>query len=303
MYYQIKETLTPCDREEIKDGSYPYVANISLEEFNEHVEFLDMGIDSKIKIEETTHVKTTADYMVGGISIPNRTDPSKPKDNFGFVVDRKGIVFLNDKGIAQNILDDIQNNTKWRKPSFEYFMFDFLESIVENDLDYLEKYDQEMEEIERKIFEDDYLDIQERLSKIRRILVNLSRHYERLMDLGDKFYANTSGFFHKKNLGYFEMFSEHVNRLLQYVESLKEYTIQIRDLYRTKIDEKQNKSMAVLTTIATIFTPITILTGWYGMNFSNMPELNHPYAYPILMVICFIIIVTSLIVFKKKKLL
>ncbi len=83
--------------------------------------------------------------------------------------------------------------------------------------------------------------------------------------------------------------------------SLREYSMQIRDLYQTQVDVKQNKIMAVLTVITTIFFPLSIITGWYGMNFEFMPELSFPWAYPVLAGVCVIIIVAELIFFKRKK--
>jgi len=59
--------------------------------------------------------------------------------------------------------------------------------------------------------------------------------------------------------------------------------------------------MSFLTIIATIFTPLTLITGWYGMNFKYMPELDWPYSYPIVFGVCVLIASTILIILKKKK--
>ncbi len=62
-----------------------------------------------------------------------------------------------------------------------------------------------------------------------------------------------------------------------------------------------NEVMKVLTIIATIFIPLTFIAGLYGMNFSYMPELNHPYAYPGVLLIMLAIAVAMLIYFRKKR--
>ena len=59
--------------------------------------------------------------------------------------------------------------------------------------------------------------------------------------------------------------------------------------------------MMVLTIVTTIFLPLTLLTGWYGMNFKNMPELGWRYGYPLVILIALLIIVLEIIYFKKKK--
>ena len=47
--------------------------------------------------------------------------------------------------------------------------------------------------------------------------------------------------------------------------------------------------------------PLTLITGWFGMNFKYMPELEVPFAYPIVFVVCVAIIIASLLFFKRKK--
>ena len=53
--------------------------------------------------------------------------------------------------------------------------------------------------------------------------------------------------------------------------------------------------------ITSIFLPLTLIAGWYGMNFRYMPELNWPWSYPIVFVVCIVIVVACLVFFKKKK--
>jgi magnesium transporter len=59
--------------------------------------------------------------------------------------------------------------------------------------------------------------------------------------------------------------------------------------------------MTVLTVVTTIFMPLTLIVGWYGMNFHYMPELEWKWGYPIIIAISLLIVVGSLLFFKKKK--
>ena len=53
--------------------------------------------------------------------------------------------------------------------------------------------------------------------------------------------------------------------------------------------------------VTTIFMPLTLIVGWYGMNFTNMPELDSPLGYPLVIVVSIAVIVGMLVFFKKKK--
>ena len=85
------------------------------------------------------------------------------------------------------------------------------------------------------------------------------------------------------------------------MNSLLDYTIQIRDTYDSRIEVKQNRIMTLLTVVTTIFMPLTLIAGWYGMNFKYMPELDWKIGYPLVFAVSVLIVILSLLFFKKKK--
>ena len=92
-----------------------------------------------------------------------------------------------------------------------------------------------------------------------------------------------------------------VERLQNHVHLLRENVLQIRELYQSMQDARQNKIMVVITIVTTIFLPLTLITGWYGMNFVYMPELQWRYGYFAVIMISLIIVIAEIIYFKKKK--
>ena len=90
-------------------------------------------------------------------------------------------------------------------------------------------------------------------------------------------------------------------RLQDNVSELRDYSVQLRDLVSGQLSIKQNNIMTLLTIITTIFMPLTLIAGWYGMNFVYMPELHTPWGYPTVIIISLLIIVLSLIWFRKNK--
>lgn len=79
--------------------------------------------------------------------------------------------------------------------------------------------------------------------------------------------------------------------------------VQIQDAYSTQVDMNLNHIMYFFTVITTIFMPLTLIVGWYGMNFHNMPELEWKYGYPFVIVLSIAIVVICFWFFKRKKLL
>lgn len=306
MFYLIKETLEQATYEDCLKRDYPYVAIVGRQEFEEKKELFDMGIDMDLFPEmiHTSYAKVNYDSLTGCFHLPERASISETNHTFSFALDEHGVVFINDGDkVAEKILARIQQKKKWRMPSLERFLYDFLEEIVIDDLNLLEDYEKELDKMEDQILDGDEEDIISRLIDIRRDILDLRTHYEQLIDIGQELEENENGFFRSKNLRYFGMFTARVQRLQDIVNSLREHTMQVRDLYHSKLEVKQNRIMTVLTIVSTIFMPLTLIVGWYGMNFTHMPELDSPLAYPIVILVCILIIIGSIIFVKKKKLL
>lgn len=92
------------------------------------------------------------------------------------------------------------------------------------------------------------------------------------------------------------------NRLEQGVKEIREYIIQIKELYQNSLDVSLNNSMNFFTIISAIFIPLTLITSWYGMNF-DIPEFGFAYGYLIPIVISIILVITSIILIIKFKIL
>ena len=85
------------------------------------------------------------------------------------------------------------------------------------------------------------------------------------------------------------------------VETLRDIISGILDIYLSSINTRMNEIMKMLTIIATIFIPLTFITGIYGMNFQNMPEIKWVWGYPIVLLGMSIIGIVMVIYFKRKK--
>lgn len=303
MFYLIEETLKEADRDELKNSDRQYVAVLSFEEWRNERESFEYGIDIEPELSEiyTTKAEVNYDSLTGSFSIPHRDDLSAEDSKFAFVLDEKGIVFIDDSGKASELIESIIKVKKWKFPSLERFIYDFLDQIVIDDLRLMEKYERELDRMEKKMMEgdDDFPSV--RLNDIRSDIRDLRIHYEQLMDLGQELEENENNFFKLENLRYFRLFLNRMARLHDTSTSLREYTMQLRDQYKAHLDIKQNRIMTVLTVVTTIFMPLTLIVGWYGMNFRYMPELEWKWGYPVIIAVSLIIAVSSLLFFKKKK--
>ena len=186
-------------------------------------------------------------------------------------------------------------------PSLERFIYDFLEMLIEKDLHILNNIEQELRNIEDEILESSMDKYPDRLNDIRSFLMDMRIHYEQMLDLGQELEENENGFFEEENLRYFRLFTERVMRLMDQVKQLRDYTVQLRELFSTQLDIRMNRIMTVLTIVTVIFMPLTLIVGWYGMNFVYMPELKWRYGYLVVIIVSALILIGGIMWFRKKK--
>lgn len=303
MYYLISDNLEKVTLAECMKGIKPYAVIMNSAEWQREKDIFHMGIDLDIEYDRihTTKAEVNYDSLTGGFTIPDKRNIAEMNHEFTFALDEKGIVFIDDDGLAGQIVEELQMTRKWKIPSLERFLYDFLNKIVFGDLTYLSEVEDRLAAIEDDILEGKATNMSlTYIVEIRRELLRLRTHYEQLIDLGQELSENENNFFAEHNLRYFDMFSARVMRLQDIVTYLRDYCVQIRDLYANQLAVRQNNTMTVLTVVTTIFMPLTLIVGWYGMNFRYMPELDSPLAYPIVIIVCIAIVILSFVYFRKK---
>lgn len=301
-FFLIKESLTAASPDEAARHEFPYVALAAHEEFAENRSFFDMGIDMDFEwMASTTSAEVNYDAVIGTFCIPDRKDLTEISHRFAYAFDERGIVFLDDDGYVRQKLGNIIRTKKWRLPSLERFLYDFLEQITNDDLRILEKYEDRLDVLEDQAQSDDCGGVPDAIAEIRSEISRLKLHYGQLLDLSQELEEDENDFFSEGNLRYFSMYSSRVKTLTDICTAIQEHCIQVRELQRATLDARQNRLMSILTIVATIFMPLTLIAGWYGMNFVYMPELNSRFAYPIVIAVSAAIVVGCVWYFKKKK--
>ena len=301
MYYLIKEVLTPCGEKDIHEGGAQYVVVLTTQQWQQQKERFDMLIDMDMDAPQETKAVVNKDSLTGTLSIPNRDEIGGPRHDFSFALDEKGVVLVDDSGYVLEMLHRLSQTKRWRLPGLERFLYDLLEMTIGDDLTLLERSEHQLNLIEVAILRDEVKTYPKEMNGIRGDLLDLRVHYEQLIDLGQELEENENGFFKEENLRYFHMFTERVMRLRDIVNGQREYVMQLRDLMQSQLDVRQNRIMTVLTVVTSIFLPLTLIAGWYGMNFRYMPELEWRYSYPVVIAISIAIVVVCLVWFKRKK--
>ena len=208
-YYLLEEKIRPCKADDLNSGmNRKYVAVLTTPEWKLERDRFDMGIELEPDAGNIHNTKAEVNYdsLTGTFQLPDRENLQERDFRFAFALDEKGIVFIDDSGKAEEMIDVIRRTKRWRETSLERFLYDFLEQIVDNDLSIMERYEDELDRIEDAILASqgagDLVRVNEIRSDIRKLLV----HYEQIIDMTQELEENENGFFSEENLRYIHLF-------------------------------------------------------------------------------------------------
>ncbi len=139
-----------------------------------------------------------------------------------------------------------------------------------------------------------------RIVGFRRSLLRLKRYYEQLAQVTEFLCGDAAGALVGGQRRGFETLDRHIDRLLGYVMHLSEYVTQVREAYQAQLDYEQNQLMKAFTVLTAIFLPLSLIAGWYGMNFS-MPEYQWALGYPFVILLSVVVCGVCFLVFRYKK--
>ncbi len=183
----------------------------------------------------------------------------------------------------------------------EHALWNFFQNLLKNDMDNLEDLECEVADAEMAAmvrFQNDYI---RKIITYRKELLRLKRYYEQLDAIMDNLTLNENKILTEEGIRHFTILGGRTTRYLGNVHNLRDYVTQMREAYQAQIDIEQNNLMRLFTVITAVFLPLTLMVGWYGMNFPNMPEMNWEYAYPVFAGISALVCIALLALFKKKR--
>lgn len=218
------------------------------------------------------------DCVPGILRLPRKSTGNIPLATFGFYLAEGCLTLIEASGSLKSLMEKARARHSGPLSPGQLLLFLF-ESMMEGDVLYLQHLEEKMDALEEQLLYRTPDRFQETLIGFRRKLSELHAYYKPLSDIGDTLGSEECQALSGASSGSWQRFTGRTGRLHNYVHLLREYALQLRELYQSQLDARQNKIMTILTVVTTLFLPLTLLTGWYGMNFANMPELRWEYGY------------------------
>lgn len=219
------------------------------------------------------------------------------------VTKNKVLSFQEKEGDVFDPLRERIRKSKGRVKSMgsDYLAYEILDIIVDNYLEILETLGEQIEVLEEELMKNPGSKTLGKIYRLKREILMVRKSVWPLRDVVSKLERGDIDMIEKKTEIYIRDLYDHVVQVIDTVETFRDMSTGLLDLYLSSVSFKMNDIMKVLTIISTIFIPLTFIAGVYGMNFENMPELRSDYGYFVVIAGMLLVGIGMIFYFRKKK--
>jgi Mg2+ and Co2+ transporter CorA len=222
---------------------------------------------------------------------PGMLDASEVAD----VTDRSA-----DVSAAEALEDVEEGKTNGQTRDVGVLLYSLLDTIVDEYFPVIDSLVERMELIEQQIFERFNQNAIEAIFTLKKDLLALRRVLAPERDVLNILTRRDLPIFDKTTAVYFQDVYDHVVRVTDSIDSYRELLSSALDGFLSMQSHRLNITVQTLTSFSIILMSIATLTGWYGMNFENMPEIKSTFGYPILIAVVAVVVTLEALFFKRK---
>lgn len=268
---------------------------IYTKQIQEYSDYIDQSVIDYIASGQIETFESFPDYNIIAFDWYDPENADAAPAQLMIYIDADDLFFIceNDDSyrVAHGLFVEAESN--------ERALYLFFCSLFKSGSIHLERMEDRISRLDDAVIEERKGDLRAEIVELRYEVMRLRKYYEQMDLLFDEMCENENELFSKEYLKYFAILHSRVLRLISMVQSLRDYITQVRESYQAQIGIKQNNLMKVFTLVTSIFLPLTLIVGWYGMNF-DMPEFRMRYGYPMVIGLCAVVCIVWYIAFKRK---
>jgi magnesium transporter len=310
MFYEFGDDVVSVDMEEVSE-SFITVGYIGTSELEKALNYFGFSQQTAIECEGKnkyfrSNIEIYDDYCFATLKLINASDNGFDNDCIGMYIKKNLFIIVqvyDDDGSLRDKFLNSLTRFSVSNVSIEKVVYAFFESVISGDSRFLEDTEFYINELEEKIFNESVdSDFNLNLLKTKQRLLLFRNYYEQLIDINEELKENENEIFDECELKYFKIFIDKTKRLKDNVDMLRNSVLHLKEAYESSLELKLNQTMKVFTLFTVIFSPLTLIVGWYGMNFDSMPEFQWKYGYVFVIVLSILTVGLVIFIFKKKRL-
>ncbi|NMM49916.1 magnesium/cobalt transporter CorA [Marinigracilibium pacificum] len=188
-----------------------------------------------------------------------------------------------------------------RKRSIDYLLVQMLDAILDHYFITIDEMNKECSLLEKEILRKPSEETTLALENLKGVAQIIKKALGPLKEVLLNILNEETELIRRENVRYFKDLINTASSAIDEIDNTQKTLESLTNIYFASLSQKMNEIMKVLTTVATIFIPLTFVAGIYGMNFENMPELSYKNGYFIILGIMLFISILMVIYFKRKR--
>lgn len=269
---------------------------IRFEQVRSYTDYIDVSVVDYIRDGQTETFESFQDYSLVAFDWYDLQNTGVPPAQILVYVDRDDLFYICENDTAFAAAEKLF----MAHDANEHALYLFFKNLLKGSTKYLEQLENHVAALDDDVADGTQAGLRERVTDTRNEILRAKTYYEQLEFLFDEICDNDNSLFSEDGLKYFEVLHNRCVRLSSQAANLRDYIAQVRDAYQAQIGIEQNELMKLFTLVTSIFLPLTLIAGWYGMNL-KMPEFAWEYGYLFVMGLCVIVCLIWFFYFKKKK--
>ncbi len=204
------------------------------------------------------------------------------------------------KGISST-MERVQKNPQVMGKGADVLLHLVVDSLVDNYLPVLDVMDYKITNIETQMLKNPSQSILNSIFTLKKEVLNMRRFIGPQRDTVNFLSKEDFPFIHEKTRIYFRDVYDNMIFINDTIDTYRDVLNSALDVYISTVSNKTNEIMKVLTMIATIMMPLSVITGIYGMNFRHMPILEWEFGFLSICAIMIVLGITMIMYFKRKE--
>ncbi len=276
----------------------------SIEKLQSHFCLNSLVVDDIIT-DQRPKAEEFEDYLFVSLKMLYRIDgDSIDYEQISFVLGKNFLISFQEKegDLFNPFRERIRlDQGRVRKKKADYLLYRLIDIIVDNYYNVLDNIGEQIELTEACIHQDQSGETFRKIQQLKKELIYLHKALYPLRDAISNIVKDESNFIEEENYRYYSDVYDHVIHLIDSLDTYRDLTSSLSDIYINTQNTRLNEVIRVLTIISTIFIPLTFIVGVYGMNFDVLPELHWKYGYLGVWGVMIAIAGTMIYYFKRKK--
>jgi len=268
-----------------------------------------LALEDVLNSGQRPKVEPFDDQLFVVMSLPIMVDNLVEVEQISFFLSSTFLISFYEKNFLpfEPIIKRLQDNhSRLRSRKIDFLLYTLLDMVIDQGFPVLEDFGQQLEDLEEQILTSANRNSLEKIHTVKRELILMRRMLWPQREIINQLLRGDLDLIHEDTGIYLRDCYDHTIQVMDLMETYRDMTSSMLDIYLSSVSNRMNDIMRVLTVVSTIFIPLTFIVGVYGMNFDpkagpfNMPELAWPFGYALVWVGMIVIAVSMLAFFRRR---